>query len=113
MEEARRECFTTLEINPDAVHPLMCLGLMAMTNNQHDEAERYFDRVEQVDPGSPDLANARAHLALTRGRVDEAVRLFEALVQQHPDHPSGRSGLAMARAEQRRRASGEADDGAK
>ncbi len=63
MEEAQRELFSALEIEPKNAEALFWMGRVALHRERHEEAVRYFSRVQKVTSHTPDWQEvARTYL---------------------------------------------------
>jgi len=93
-EQARRDFVKARTLNRDIPAPHHALGLLADVEGRGEEAERYYRRALEVDPG---FAPARANLArrlFARGQFENAREQFQRLREVAPDAVEGWAGEA-------------------
>lgn len=73
--EARALCLQVLAIQPESASAWLLRGLIAMAENDLDEAEQALVRASYLDRDDADAVQYRIALAERRGQPDEAARL--------------------------------------
>ena len=87
-EQARRAAATALRVAPKSVLAHYVLGLIHVGYDwDWAAAEREFQRVATLAPGSADAPNGEAHLYLALGRWDDALRQVKAAIALDPLDP--------------------------
>jgi len=87
-EQARRAAGTALKLDPTNVLAHYVLGLIHVVYDwDWAAAEREFQQVATLAPGSADALSGEAQLALAFGRLDDALRLLKASLAQDPLDP--------------------------
>ncbi len=107
-EQARRDFLKARSLNRDIPAPHHALGLLSDEQGRGEEAEQYYRRALEVDPG---FAPARANLArllFARGQYENAREQFQRLRQVSPETPEGWAGEAESLRELGRVAEAEA-----
>ena len=69
-------------------------GTVLMESSRLDEAHERFDRVQKLEPDSPDALINLGRVEMMQGRIDQARGRFEAALQLRAGHP--RASLALA-----------------
>jgi len=63
------------------------IGDAYMRQNKFKEAEQYFKKSIDIDPGDPALAYNVAEIMMQAGNADEAIRYYEMAIRIKPDWP--------------------------
>jgi TolB-like protein/Tfp pilus assembly protein PilF len=87
-EQARRSAATALKLEPKSALAHYVLGhIHVIYDWDWAAAEREFQQVATLAPGSGDAPHAEAVLSLALGRWDDALRQIKAAIAQDPLHP--------------------------
>jgi tetratricopeptide (TPR) repeat protein len=63
------------------------IGEAFMRQNKFADAEQYFKKSIDIDPGDPALAFNVAEIMMQAGNADEAIRYYELAIRIKPDQP--------------------------
>jgi TolB-like protein/Flp pilus assembly protein TadD len=98
-EQARRAAATAVKLDPKSADAHAALGQIHIIYDwDWAAAEREFQQVATLAPGSPDAHYTQMLLASTLGRWDDALRQINALLAQDPLDPESFLNLAYLQA---------------
>ncbi len=103
LEEAEAFARRALAIDPDYAQVYNNLGLVVAAQGRHEEAIGHYHAATQLRPDLVEPHHNRGISLLSEGRLGEAAVAFQAALALAPDSTATRQGLAIVRAEQRKR----------
>lgn len=99
--EAVREFTTAVELRPDYADGHYELGRILASLGQLNEALAQFYEAVRLKPDDPAVHYGVASLLASSGRFAEAIAQFSEALRLNPGYDAARTGLEMARAEQK------------
>ena len=84
-----------LEIEPDHVESIFCLGSLSAQTKNYDTAKQLLNKTIQIKPNHPDAHNNLGGVLIELGEHEKAVSSFEKAIQIDPNHPDAHNNLGI------------------
>jgi protein O-mannosyl-transferase len=97
-----------LQRRPDYVNALTKLAIIALSNQQMDEARKLVEHTVQLEPNNPGVHANLGAFSIRTGRVDEAIRHFETVLRLDPKSSGAHFELGQIRLNQNQTEAGRA-----
>ncbi len=87
LQEARKQCRQTKEINPDALETGQIEAQIDVLSGNYEQAIEKYDRLRQLDPGDGFIEINQGVLYLKSGKADKASECFATANKKMPGNP--------------------------
>ncbi len=95
LDIAREQFDKVLEVDPNHVPTLFCLGMYYQYLGETERALEYFERAYEADPEDPHAGYKLAEVLLALDQSDRGLEVLETVVHRNPGFVSGVYRLAM------------------
>jgi len=89
-----------LAVEPNNVHVLHFLGVLAQQVGQHAQAVQLIGRALQLHPGYADAHNNLGNVLREQGRIEEAIAHYQQALRLKPDYSDAHNNLGVIRQQQ-------------
>ncbi len=84
-----------LEIEPDHVESIFCLGSLSAQTKNYDTAKQLLNKTIQINPNHAKAHNNLGGVLIELGEHEKAVSSFEKAIQIDPNHPDAHNNLGI------------------
>ena len=84
-----------LEIEPDHVESIFCLGSLSAQTKNYDTAKQLLNKTIQINPNHAKAHNNLGGVLIELGEHEKAVSSFEKAIQIDPNHPDAYNNLGI------------------